>query len=94
MNKYIIYQGSGGLVHLLGGLVYCCNYVKNKNGYKLIIDIKNHQVFGNYFENIYINDDNIKYSESYDIIEDADKYMGFKLSELNKYNAIYDPKIK
>ena len=94
MNKYIIYQGSGGLVHLLGGLVYCCNYVKNKKGYKLIIDIKNHQAFGNYFKKyFYINDDKIKYSESYDIIEDTDKYMGFKLSELNKYNATYDPKI-
>ena len=30
MNKYIIYQGSGGLVHMLGGLVYCCDYIKKK----------------------------------------------------------------
>ncbi len=30
MNKYIIYQGSGGLVHMLGGLVYCCEYINKK----------------------------------------------------------------
>ena len=37
MNKYIIYQGSGGLIHLLGGLVYCCEYVYKNRQYNLII---------------------------------------------------------
>lgn len=94
MNKYIIYQGSGGLVHLLGGLVYCCDYIKNKRNYKLIIDIKNHKAFGNYFCNYFmINDMKIKYSEDYDDIEGSNNYYGIKLKELDKNNVMYDPTI-
>ena len=90
MNKYIIYQGSGGLVHLLGGLVYCCNYINNKKNYILIIDIKNHKAFGNNFSK-YFNLKNIKYSENYDDIKDKSNYYKIPLGEFNKKNVEYDP---
>ena len=89
MNKYIIYQGSGGLVHLLGGLVYCCNYIDNKQNYLLIIDIKNHKAFGNYFSK-YFNLKNIKYSENYDDIIDGNDYNRIPLKQFNNSNVTYD----
>lgn len=92
MNKYIIYQGSGGLVHLLGGLVYCCDYIKNKRNYLLVIDIKNHEAFSNYFSNYFILKD-IKYTEDYNDIKNSDNYYKIKLSYLNKTNVKYDKNV-
>ena len=89
MNKYIIYQGSGGLVHLLGGLVYCCDYIKNKKNYLLVIDIKNHQAFSNYFSKYFILK-NIKYTEDYNDIKNANNYHKIKLSYFDKTNVKYD----
>lgn len=88
MNKYIIYQGSGGLVHLLGGLVYCINYISKRRDCTLIIDIKNHQAFGNYFSK-YFNLINLKskYSENYDDIKNIKYYHRIPLSEFNKKNV-------
>ena len=88
MNKYIIYQGSGGLVHLLGGLVYCCDYIKNKRKYKLIVDIKNHKAFGNYLSKYFILK-NVNYSENYDDIIDIKSYYRIPLSEFEKKNVSY-----
>ena len=89
MNKYIIYQGSGGLIHLLGGLVYCCDYIKNKKNYLLVIDIKNHKSFLNYFSN-YFTFKNIKYTENYNEIISSDNYYKIKLSYLDRTNVKYE----
>lgn len=89
MNKYIIYQGSGGLVHLLGGLVYCCNYINKKKNYLLIIDIKNHIGFGNNFSK-YFKLKHIKYSEDYNDIKNTNNYYKISLNYYNENNVIYD----
>lgn len=67
INNYIIYKGSGGLIHLLGGLAYCCEYVTKNRNYDLILNISNHPSFGvnfnDYFDFNYIkkyyNSDNL-----------------------------------
>ena len=87
MNKYIIYQGSGGLVHMLGGLVYCCEYIKKND--LLIIDIKNHKAFGNNFSKYFILN-GVNYSEDYDDIKTSKDYHMIKLSYLNKINVNYN----
>jgi hypothetical protein len=64
---YVLYQGSGGLVHMLDGLVYCCNWVNKRRYSKLIINVENHRAFltrfGKFFNLI-----NVNYSEEYDEI--------------------------
>jgi hypothetical protein len=90
MNKYIIYQGSGGLIHMLGGLAYCCEFVSKKRNHNLIIDIKNHIAFQNYFSK-YFELNLIKYSEDYnDIDKELTHFYRIPLTEFNKRNAIYD----
>jgi hypothetical protein len=89
MNKYIIYQGSGGLVHLLGGLVYCCDYIKKNRNTILVIDIKNHKAFGSYFGRYFVLN-NINYTEDYDDIIDKKNYYNIPLSEFNEKNVDYD----
>lgn len=89
MNKYIIYQGSGGLVHMLGGLVYCCEYINKKKDYLLIIDIKNHDAFSNYFSKYFILN-GINYTEDYSEIKGSDNYHKITLDYLNKTNVKYD----
>lgn len=89
MNKYIIYQGSGGLVHMLGGLVYCCEYINRKKNYVLVIDVKNHEAFSNYFSKYFILN-GVKYTEDYSEIKDSDNYHKIKLDYLNKTNVKYD----
>tara|TARA_A100001015_G_C15008974_1_gene722090 strand:+ start:169 stop:984 length:816 start_codon:yes stop_codon:yes gene_type:complete len=88
MNKYIIYQGSGGLIHLLGGLVYCCEYVYKNRQYNLIIDIKNHEAFKNYFKT-YFDLNLINYSENYSDIQNINHYRRIPLDEFNKRNVEY-----
>jgi len=91
MNKYIIYQGSGGLVQLLGGLVYCIDYINyTREHFTLIIDIKNHQAFGNYFSKYFkLINFNKKYSEDYEDIKNVKDYFRIPLSEFNKKNVDY-----
>lgn len=92
MNKYIIYQGSGGLVHMLGGLVYCCDYIKKKKNYLLIIDIKNHKAFLNNFSKYFILN-NIIYSEDYNDIKNIKNiktYHRIPLEYFNEMNVQYE----
>ena len=67
MNYYLIYKGTGGLIHMLLGLVYCINYcIKYKN--ILIIDVISHKCFKHYLSDFFILDcSNIEliYSEDY-----------------------------
>ena len=67
-NKYVIYKGSGGLIHMLGGLSYCVDWC-NKNNHYLIIDVKNHTAYNRYFRDyFYLKFKN--YTEDYKIIPD------------------------
>ena len=71
-NYYVIYKGTGGLVHMLSGLVFCMDYcIKNNN--ILIIDVISHICFKHYLNDFFIiNCSNLKYSEDYSIIEPKD----------------------
>ena len=89
MNKYIIYQGSGGLIHMLGGLVYCCEYINNRKNYLLVIDIKNHEAFSNNFSK-YFELKGVKYTEDYSEIKSANNYHKIPLDYLNKINVKYE----
>ncbi len=70
MNNYVIYKGTGGLVHMLGGLVFSINYCIKYNNI-LIIDVISHSCFKHNLSDFFIikNCPELKYSEDYNIIE-------------------------
>ncbi len=70
MNNYVIYKGTGGLVHMLGGLVFSINYCIKYNNI-LIIDVISHICFKHNLSDFFIirNTDTLIYSEDYSIIE-------------------------
>ncbi len=72
MSYYVIYKGSGGLIHMLGGLVFAMNYCIKYNNI-LIIDVISHNCYKHYLSDFFlINNENcptLKYSEDYNLIE-------------------------
>ena len=86
-NKYIIYKGSGGLFHNLGGLSYAIKLAKQKNRI-LIIDAYSHLNkcinFNDYFT---INEDNLEYYCNYDILPKNVKFKRFKYNEIINLTA-------
>lgn len=87
INGFVIYQGSGGLVHMLGGLVYCIEWCRARY-YHLIIDVKNHSFFkhkiSDFFDIAYFTN----YSESYDIIPPSiNNFCRIPLTHITNHNA-------
>ena len=74
MSKYLIYNGSGGLVHMLTGLDKALNIAKKENRI-LIINLKKYYLFKNDITNFFDININIKYYENINII-------------LNEYNKL------
>ena len=77
MNYYFIYKGTGGLIHMLSGLVYSMNYcIKYKN--ILIIDVISHECYKHYLNDFFIikneNCPNLEYTEDYNKIEPGTLY--------------------
>lgn len=70
MNNYVIYKGTGGLIHMLSGLVFSINYCIKYNNV-LIIDVISHSCFKHYINDFFIikNTENLIYSEDYNIVE-------------------------
>ena len=67
--KYLIYKGTGGLVHMLNGLQNAIELAKKENRI-LIIDTINTGAFKQYFNNyFYIYDDDLNYICNYDEID-------------------------
>ena len=66
-RKFVIYQGSGGLIHMLGGLVYAIDWC-HKYKHHLIIDVKNHTFFKHKISNFFNIINFTDYSETYDIL--------------------------
>lgn len=67
--KYLIYKGTGGLVHMLNGLQAAIEICKKENRI-LIIDTKKTGSFKNNFDNyFFIYDKNLKYFTNYDNID-------------------------
>ena len=86
-KKYVIYQGSGGLVHMLGGLVYCIEWcIKNKHF--LIIDVKNHICFKHTFNKFFYIKEFNNYSEDYNVIPSTiTHFHRISLEVFNNNNA-------
>jgi hypothetical protein len=87
MNYYLIYKGTGGLIHMLLGLVYCMNYcIKYKN--ILIIDVISHKCFKHYLSDFFIincSDVELIYSEDYNIIEPDVKFNNKSMDYIKNY---------
>ena len=85
--KFVIYQGSGGLIHMLGGLVYCIEWcIKHKHF--LIIDVKNHICFKHNFCDFFYIKEFTNYSEDYNMIpSDINNFHRIPLHRLKCINA-------
>ena len=72
--RWIIYKGSGGLAHMLGGLSDAIKIAK-KTRRHLVIDCQSAGAFQSSFDKyFYIEDEGLSYSCSYDQIPDAAVY--------------------
>ena len=85
MNYYLIYKGTGGLIHMLLGLVYCMRFcIKYKN--ILIIDVISHKCFKHYLSDFFIIDcPELTYSEDYNIIETGITFNNKSIDYIKNY---------
>lgn len=90
MNYYFIYKGSGGLIHMLLGLVYSIEYcIKYKN--VLIIDVISHNCYKHYLSDFFIikrTEQELIYSENYDTIEPNILYNKKSMDYIKNYPNI------
>ena len=52
MKNYVIYKGTEGLIHMLGGIVYCVHWCI-ENNHELLIDCKCNELFNLNFSEIF-----------------------------------------
>jgi hypothetical protein len=85
MNYYLIYKGTGGLIHMLLGLVYCIRFcIKYKN--ILIIDVISHKCFKHYLSDFFIIDcPEFEYCEDYNIIDSGIKFNNKSMDYIKNY---------
>ncbi len=86
MNNYVIYKGTGGLVHMLGGLVFSINYCCKYNNI-LIIDVISHTCFKHYLSDFFIirNTGNLIYSEDYSLVEPKLYFNKYSINDIKNY---------
>jgi hypothetical protein len=66
MSKFIIYKGTGGLVHMLKGIALCIQKAKETNRI-LILDTLHHAAFKMNFSRLFsIMDPSLRYKDDYD----------------------------
>ncbi len=84
--KYCIYKGTGGLIHMLCGLVHCILW-SIKNNHKLIIDVKSHKCYQHYLSDFFElrNIDRLDYSEDYSSIEQNVKFNRLSMNTIRDY---------
>jgi hypothetical protein len=83
MRRYVVYKGSGGMIHMLGGLVKCIHWcIKHKHF--LIIDVKGHLCFQHYLSEFFEIRNFTNYSEDYNIIEPNLKFRRLSLDTIQK----------
>jgi len=82
-DKFLIYKSSGGLAHSLGGLWRAINVAKNVKRF-LIIDFRAHKAFNNNFSEFFIIKDNLKYSDTYDMIPPDYTYKNLTIDDMKK----------
>ncbi len=87
--KYCIYKGTGGLIHMLCGLVHCILW-SIKNNHKLIIDVKSHKCYNHYLSDFFElrNTNGLQYSENYDCIEPNVKFNRLNMNTIRDYPNI------
>ncbi len=87
--KYCIYKGTGGLIHMLCGLIHCILW-SIKNNHILIIDVKSHKCFNHKLSDFFElrNTDRLKYSEDYAIIEPNIKFNKLSMNTIRDYPNI------
>ncbi len=88
MNYYLIYKGTGGLIHMLLGLVYCIRYsIKYK--YILIIDVISHKCYKHYLSDFFIIDcPELTYSEDYNIMDSNITFNNKSIDYIKNYPDI------
>ncbi len=88
MNYYLIYKGTGGLIHMLLGLVYCIRYsIKYK--YILIIDVISHKCYKHYLSDFFIIDcHELTYSEDYNIMDSNITFNNKSMDYIKNYPDI------
>ncbi len=87
--KYCIYKGTGGLIHMLCGLIHCILW-SIKNNHKLIIDVKSHKCYNHYLSDFFElkNTGNLKYTEDYNTIEANVKFNRISMNTIRDYPNI------
>jgi hypothetical protein len=85
--KYLIYKGTGGLVHMLNGIQEALELSKKENRF-LIIDTEQLTAFKKNFSNyFFIWDKNIKYSTDYNSMNLDLEFNDMKISDIIKKKA-------
>jgi hypothetical protein len=87
--KYLIYKGTGGLIHMLCGLIHCITWaIKNKH--ILIIDVISHKCFQHYLSDFFILQEtgSLRYSEDYNIVETGIKFRRLHMDYIKNYKNI------
>lgn len=83
LSNYVIYKGSGGLIHMLNGIAYCADWCK-QNNHILLIDIINHKAFQRKFSD-YFYLININYIEDYNLLDnELNKNISIKFIQNNE----------
>ena len=80
-NKYVIYKGTGGLIHMLCGLTYCIEWCILKSHF-LIIDVKNHECFKHYLSDFFTIKNFNNYSENYNVINNSIKFANVNIKDI------------
>lgn len=92
MVQYLIYNGSGGLVHMIIGLNKAVNIAEKENRI-LIMNLKKYYLFNNNLNNFFNIDLNIEWYEDINIIvNDYNKLENYNLILDNIENKEYDNK--
>ncbi len=86
-TKYVIYKGTGGLIHMLCGLVHCITWCK-KNNHFLIIDVKSHSCYKHNLSDFFIINNFNNYSEDYNLINTTCNYYRLPISYIRDYSNV------
>jgi hypothetical protein len=86
-TKFVIYKGTGGLIHMLCGLVHCITWCK-KNNHFLIIDVKSHSCYKHYLSDFFVIKDFNNYSEDYSVVNSTYNYHRLPISYIRDYPNI------
>lgn len=79
---YVVYKGSGGLIHMLCGLVYCISWCM-QHGWHLVIDVSGHKCFLHNISDFFIINKKFKqHSENYDNVNINIKFKRLSLQKV------------